>query len=58
MYSASTRVAPSAKPSKDWWNTRAAARGRMVHGLGDTPSAMPIKTLHHERSLSSMVASQ
>ena len=45
LYSASMRVAPSAKPSKVWWSTKAAARGRMVQWLGETPSAMPISTL-------------
>ena len=45
LYSASMRVAPSANPSKVWWKTRAAARGRMVQGLGDTPRAMPISIL-------------
>ena len=37
--------APSAKPSKVWWKTRAAARGRAAAGSCATPSATPISTL-------------
>jgi hypothetical protein len=40
-----TGDAPSAKPSKVWWKTRAAARGRAAAGSCATPSATPISTL-------------
>lgn len=35
---------PRAKPSKNWWNDRAAINGLMVHGLWDTPRDSPIIT--------------
>lgn len=33
---------PSANPSKNWWKDSAAIRGRIVHGLCETPSESPM----------------